>query len=245
MPDPAPSPPVLELAHLTAHYGRIQVLRGISLTVMPGELVCLLGSNGAGKSTTLLCASAIHHASGGSVRFLGEDLTRAAAHAVVARGLVHVPEGRRIFPKLSIDENLTMGAWLRHDRAGIARDRARVLDLFPILRDRLRQAGGTLSGGEQQMLALGRALMSAPKLLLLDEPTMGIAPLLAERIAATIQSLNRDGLPILLVEQNARLALRLAARAFVLENGAISMHGPAAELAHDPRVTAAYLGAEG
>jgi branched-chain amino acid transport system ATP-binding protein len=234
--------PLLELHAVDAAYGHVRALRGVTLTVMPGELVCLLGGNGAGKTTTLLCASAVHHAVAGSVRFAGEDLTRLPAHAVVARGLVQVPEGRRIFPRLSVAENLAMGAWLRRDRAGIARDRERIYALFPVLAERRGQEGGTLSGGEQQMLALGRALMAAPRLLMLDEPSMGIAPLLVARIAEAIRALNRDGLPILLVEQNARLALGLASRAYVLETGAIAMHGTSAELAGDPRIAATYLG---
>ncbi len=233
---------ILELRAVEATYGHVRALRGVSLNVMPGELVCLLGGNGAGKTTTLLCASAVHHAAAGSVLFHGEDITRLPAHAVVARGLVQVPEGRRIFPRLSVAENLAMGAWLRRDRVGIARDRERVYALFPVLAERRGQEGGTLSGGEQQMLALGRALMAAPRLLMLDEPSMGVAPLLVARIAEAIRALNRDGLPILLVEQNARLALGLSSRAYVLETGAIAMHGASAELASDPRVIATYLG---
>ena len=234
--------PILELRAVDAAYGHVRALHGVSLRVMPGELVCLLGGNGAGKTTTLLCASAVHHAAAGSVLFHGEDITRLAAHTVVARGLVQVPEGRRIFPRLSVAENLAMGAWLRRDRAGIARDRERVYTLFPVLAERRGQEGGTLSGGEQQMLALGRALMAAPRLLMLDEPSMGVAPLLVARIAEAIRALNRDGLPILLVEQNARLALGLASRAYVLETGAIAMHGTSAELSGDPRIVATYLG---
>ncbi len=237
MPDP-----VLELTTVAACYGHVQALRGISLRVDPGELVCLLGGNGAGKSTTLLCCSGIHRPSAGSIRLHGEDLATLPAHAIVARGLVQVPEGRRIFPRLSVDENLTMEAWLRCDRAAIARDRERVFSLFPVLAERRRQEGGTLSGGEQQMLAIGRALLSAPKVLLLDEPSMGVAPLVTERIAAAIRMLNRDGLAILLVEQNARLALALASRAYVLETGLIVAEGLAKALAHDPRVVGAYLG---
>jgi branched-chain amino acid transport system ATP-binding protein len=234
--------PILELRAVDAAYGHVRALHGVSLRVMPGELVCLLGGNGAGKTTTLLCASAVHHSAAGSVLFHGEDITRLPAHAVVARGLVQVPEGRRIFPRLSVAENLAMGAWLRRDRAGIARDRERVYTLFPVLAERRGQEGGTLSGGEQQMLALGRALMAAPRLLMLDEPSMGVAPLLVARIAEAIRALNRDGLPILLVEQNARLALGLASRAYVLETGAIAMYGTSAELSGDPRIAATYLG---
>jgi branched-chain amino acid transport system ATP-binding protein len=237
MPEPA-----LRLAAIEACYGHVRALRGLSLHVDPGELVCLLGGNGAGKSTTLLCCSGLHRISAGAITLLGEDLASLPAHAIVGRGLVQVPEGRRIFPRLSVDENLTMGAWLRRDRAAIARDRERVFALFPVLAERRRQEGGTLSGGEQQMLAIGRALLSAPRVLLLDEPSMGVAPLVAERIAAAIRELNRDGLAILLVEQNARLALSLASRAYVLETGSIVASGPAADLARDPRVIAAYLG---
>jgi branched-chain amino acid transport system ATP-binding protein len=236
------SEPVLELQAVGAVYGHIQALHGLSLQVGAGELVCLLGGNGAGKSTTLLCCSGIHRASAGTIRLHGTDITGLPAHAIVGRGLVQVPEGRRIFPLLSVDENLTMGAWLRHDHAAIRRDRERVFAMFPVLAERRRQEGGTLSGGEQQMLAIGRALMSAPRVLLLDEPSMGVAPLVAERIAEAIRTLNRDGLPILLVEQNARMALSLAHRAYVLETGRLVLEGVASDLAGDPRVIAAYLG---
>jgi ABC-type branched-subunit amino acid transport system ATPase component len=235
--------PLLELQGLSARYGQVHALRSIDLQVHTGELVCLLGGNGAGKSTTLLCCSGIHRASGGSIRFGDDDLTHLSAHAIVAKGLVQVPEGRRVFPRLTVAENLRMGAWLRRDRAAIARDSERVYTLFPILAERRQQEAGTLSGGEQQMLAIGRALMAAPRLLLLDEPSMGVAPLIAARIADAIRQLNRDGLSILLVEQNARLALQLASRAYVLETGRLAAHGPATHIANDPRVIEAYLGA--
>lgn len=236
------SDPVLELIGVGAVYGHIHALHDLSLQVGAGELVCLLGGNGAGKSTTLLCCSGIHRANAGTIRLLGADITGLPAHAIVGRGLIQVPEGRRIFPLLSVDENLTMGAWLRHDHDAIRRDRERVFAMFPVLAERRRQEGGTLSGGEQQMLAIGRALMSSPRVLLLDEPSMGVAPLVAERIAEAIRSLNRDGLAILLVEQNARMALSLAKRAYVLETGRLVLAGPAADLAGDPRVIEAYLG---
>ncbi len=239
---PTAATPVLTLSGINAHYGPIQVLHGLDLTVNAGEVVCLLGGNGAGKTTTLLCAAGVHHASNGRVTFFGEDLTRSPAHRNAAAGLVLVPEGRRIFANLSVAENLRMGAFLRRDAAQVARDLERVYALFPVLADRRRQSGGTLSGGEQQMLAIGRALLTAPKLLLLDEPSMGVAPQVVERLALVIRQLAADGLPILLVEQDAHLALSLASRGYVLETGHLVLAGSAIELSQDPRVREAYLG---
>jgi len=240
---PAVVAPVLTLSGIKAHYGPIQVLHGVDLTVNAGEVVCLLGGNGAGKTTTLLCVAGVHHASAGRVTFLGQDATHASAHRNAAAGLVLVPEGRRIFANLSVAENLRMGAFLRRDAAQVARDLERVYALFPVLADRRRQSGGTLSGGEQQMLAIGRALLTAPKLLLLDEPSMGVAPQVVERLALVIRQLAADGLPILLVEQDAHLALSLASRGYVLETGHLVLSGSAADLHQDPRVREAYLGA--
>ncbi len=233
---------LLELSIVCAGYGPITVLRDLALTVAPGEIVTMIGANGAGKTTTLATISGLVRASAGSVRFAGVDITRTPAHALVATGLAHVPEGRRIFPRLTVLENLKLGAFTRRDHAGIAADLERMLTLFPILGERRQQSGGTLSGGEQQMLAIARALMSRPRLLLMDEPSMGVAPLIVLRIFDTIRELNRDGLSILLVEQNARLALKLAHRAYVLETGRIVLTDRASALLNHPQVKAAYLG---
>jgi branched-chain amino acid transport system ATP-binding protein len=234
---------VLAISGLRAGYvAGADALRGVDLRVGPGELVALLGANGAGKSTLLRCCSGLLPVRAGTVRLLGEDITGRPAHGLVSRGLVHVPEGRRIFPRLTVDENLALGAWTRRDRSGIAADLDRIYALFPILAERRRQAGGTLSGGEQQMLAIGRALLSRPRMLLLDEPSLGIAPRLVQRILQAISSLNRDGLAILLVEQNAEAALAIAHRGVVLDTGGIALAGPAAELRQHPAVRAAYLG---
>ena len=218
------------------------MLHGVHLEVFPGEIVSLIGANGAGKSTTLMCISRIHRSSGG-IEFAGEDLTRLAPEQVVRRGLAQVPEGRRIFPRLTVRENLEMGAFIRADRDGIEQDLERVFGMFPILRERAAQQGGTLSGGEQQMLAIGRALMSRPKMLMMDEPSMGIAPILVAKIFDTVRNVLRaQGMTILLVEQNANAALRMSDRAYVLETGNIVLAGPGEELLRDPRVRAAYLG---
>ncbi len=236
------SEPLLSLESVEAGYGPIRAVRGVSLHVDAGEIVAVIGANGSGKTTTLMCCSGIVPLTGGTIRFQGEVLRSVPAHRIAARGLAHVPEGRRIFGGLSVLENLRLGAYTRDDRAGIARDLERAFALFPILAERRHQAGGTLSGGEQQMLAIARALMLAPRLLLMDEPSMGVAPLLVARIFAAIRQLHADGLSILLVEQNAALALATASRAYVLETGAVTMEGAAADLAADPRVRAAYLG---
>ena len=235
--------PLLELQRVHVHYGPIQALKGISLTVESGEIVTLLGANGAGKTSTLRAISGLVRPSAGRILLQDVDLTHRKPHEIVALGVGHVPEGRRIFPRLSVEENLRLGAFTVRDRTEIARRQEYVLSLFPRLAERRHQAGGTLSGGEQQMLAIGRALMMQPRILLLDEPSMGLAPVLVESIFEVIQRLNRDGTTILLVEQNARMALEVAHRGYVLETGRIVLSGPAAELAADPRVQAAYLGA--
>ena len=234
--------PLLELRDVRAKYGAIEALKGISLTVEAGEIVTLIGANGAGKTTTLTSISGLHKPSSGQVIFDGKDLAAVAPHDIVRLGLVHSPEGRRVFPRMTVAENLEMGAYTRDDKAGISADFARVYELFPVLRERKLQPAGTLSGGEQQMLAVGRAMMTKPKLLLLDEPSLGLAPLIVARIFQVIQTLNQQGVTILLVEQNARMALKIAHRAYVLETGEVTMAGPAADVLADPRVAAAYLG---
>jgi branched-chain amino acid transport system ATP-binding protein len=237
----AEAPALLELDQLAAGYGPIRVLKGVSLSVRAGEIVTLIGANGAGKTTTLMCISGIHRLTGGSVRFQGAPIHQLPAHEIVRLGCAQVPEGRKIFPRLSVLENLALGAFTR-DQAGIPGDLERVFQLFPLLAERRRQPGGTLSGGEQQMLAIGRALMSRPRLLLMDEPSMGVAPLLVAKIFAAIRALNRDGLAVLLVEQDARLALGLAARGYVLETGCMVLTDRAERLLDHPRVREAYLG---
>ncbi|MCT2281817.1 ABC transporter ATP-binding protein [Micromonospora chalcea] len=233
---------LLEIEDVSLLYGRIQALHGISLTVDEGEIVALIGANGAGKSTTMRAISGIRPVASGRIKFAGEDITKLRADLRVRRGLCQAPEGRGIFPGMSVLENLDMGAYTRRDKAGIAQDLARVLDLFPRLAERRKQAGGTLSGGEQQMLAVGRALMSRPKLLLLDEPSMGLAPMLIQQIFTIITEINQQGTTILLVEQNAQQALARAHRAYVLETGRIVKSGTGADLLHDPSVKEAYLG---
>ncbi len=236
---------MLEIADVRAGYGNIEALHGISLNVDEGEIVTLIGANGAGKTTALMTISGCVRARGGAIRFRGRDISQLATHEIVALGLVQSPEGRKIFPRLSVMENLEMGAFSRRDKDGIATDAKRVFDLFPILGERRRQPGGTLSGGEQQMLAIGRAMMARPKLLLLDEPSLGLAPLIVSRIFEVIRELNREGSTILIVEQNAQMALKAAHRGYVLETGTISMSGPAADLLSDQRVRSAYLGDAG
>ena len=232
---------MLRLDGLDVYYGEIHALRGVALEVREREIVALLGNNGAGKSTTLKTVSGLLRPRRGTIRFENDPLTGVAAHDIVARGIAHVPEGRRIFNRLTVRENLTMGAYLRTD-GGVAGDLDRVFDLFPRLKERIGQVAGTLSGGEQQMLAIGRALMANPRLLLLDEPSMGLAPVLVEQIFATIDSINRQGTTILLVEQNAAMALSIAHRGYVLETGVIVLTGSAAELAGNADVRRAYLG---
>ncbi len=233
---------VLRVSDLVVHYGAIQALRGISLAVEAGQVVALIGANGAGKTTTLRAVSKMLRPTSGAVRFLGEDVTRLPSHALVERGMAHAPEGRGIFLNLTVAENIALGAYLRKDRAGIARDAERAYQLFPILAERRTQVSGTLSGGEQQMLAVARALMSRPKLLLLDEPSLGLAPQVVERIFGVLREVNESGVALLLVEQNAHKALQLAHRAYVLETGSVVMEGTGRELLASPEVRKAYLG---
>ena len=232
---------MLEVETLHVYYGEIHALKGVTLGVGKGEIVTILGNNGAGKTTTLRTLSGLLPARAGNVRLEGETLLGVPAHEVVLRGVAHVPEGRRVFNRLTVFENLEMGAYTRAD-AGIEQDLERVFALFPRLRERRAQVAGTLSGGEQQMLAIGRALMAAPRILLLDEPSMGLAPILVEQIFETIQGINRQGTTILLVEQNAAMALSIAHRGYVLETGTIVLSGTAADLQEDPEVRRAYLG---
>jgi branched-chain amino acid transport system ATP-binding protein len=233
---------LLAINNLSVAYGGIKAVKGISLTVEDGELVTLIGANGAGKTTTLNTLGGLLTPAGGSMQYAGHDLVKLPAHDRVRQGLALVPEGRGVFARLTVAENLLMGAYHRHDRAGIAADLQKSYGLFSRLKEREHQLAGTLSGGEQQMLAIGRALMSRPRLLLLDEPSMGLAPLMVEKIFEIIRTINAEGVAILLIEQNARLALAAANRAYVMESGAITLSGPAAELAADERVKAAYLG---
>ncbi|QDU18900.1 ABC transporter ATP-binding protein [Urbifossiella limnaea] len=237
-------PPLLSVDKLEAGYGPINVLHGISLTVEPGEIVAMIGANGAGKTTTLMSLSGVVKARGGRVVFDGRDLTAAKvpAHQVVRFGLAQSPEGRKIFPRLTVLENLQMGAFTRTDADGVKADIEKAFGMFPILRERQHQAGGLLSGGQQQMLAIARALMSRPKLLLLDEPSLGLAPQIVVQIFEVIRELNRQGMSVLLVEQNARMALKVAHRGYVLETGRVTMSDRADVLLNDPRIRAAYLG---
>ena len=233
---------LLEVKNLTVSYGAIKALHDISFSVEDKEVITLIGSNGAGKTTTLHAVSNILKKDAGSIFFDGEDITDCAPDKIVERRLIQVPEGRRIFQNLSVRENLELGAYLRRDKAEIRRDTEKVFALFPRLKERVKQNAGTLSGGEQQMLAMGRALMASPKLLLLDEPSMGLAPILVDEIFSIIKKISAEGTTILLVEQNAYKALSVADRAYILETGAISKSGKAADLAADPAVKAAYLG---
>ena len=233
---------MLKVDNLEVAYGNIKAIKGISLEVNQGEIVTLIGSNGAGKSTTLRAISGILKPRNGSIIFNGERIDGVEGHEIVAKGICQSPEGRRIFPRMTVDENLDLGAFLRNDKAAIAADRERVLELFPRLQERIDQKAGTMSGGEQQMLAVGRALMGSPKLLLLDEPSMGLAPVLVDMIFETIEKINKQGTTILLVEQNALAALNVADRAYVLESGSIKMSGKAKDLISNDEVTKAYLG---
>lgn len=233
---------MLEITDLKVSYGAIQALRGINLTLNEGEIVALIGGNGAGKSTTLQTISGLLKPVSGSIRFLGNEITGVAPQEIVARGVIHVPEGRRIFSSLTVEENLEMGAYLQRDKAAKQRTLEEAFVRFPRLRERRKQAGGTLSGGEQQMLAIARAIMAQPKLLLLDEPSMGLSPVLVEQIFDIIESINEQGTSILLVEQNAQMALSIANRGYVLETGGIVLSGEADDLLHDPMVIEAYLG---
>jgi branched-chain amino acid transport system ATP-binding protein len=232
---------MLRVDDLHVYYGKIHALKGVTLDVRRGEIVALLGNNGAGKTTTLKSVSGLLAPRQGALILEGRPLEGVPPHDIVARGIAHVPEGRRIFNRLTVRENLMMGAYLRND-AGVARDLERVFALFPRLEERVGQVAGTLSGGEQQMLAIGRALMANPRLLLLDEPSMGLAPVLVEQIFQTIADINRQGMTMLLVEQNAAMALAIAHRGYVLETGTIALAGTAAELAENPDVRRAYLG---
>jgi branched-chain amino acid transport system ATP-binding protein len=234
--------PLLEAQDLNSAYGRVQALRGVSLEVRLGEIVCLVGGNGAGKTTLLRAVSGVQPVTGGRVRFAGEDVTRAPPHRRVAMGVAQVPEGRQIFGALAVADNLRLGAYLRRDGGGIAADLERVFAMFPVLKERRHTPGGALSGGQQQMLAIGRALMSRPRLLLLDEPSMGLAPLLVDQIFAAIQALKRDGVTVFLVEQNAAAALDIADRGYVIETGRIVHEGRARAMLADERLREAYLG---
>jgi branched-chain amino acid transport system ATP-binding protein len=232
---------LLEVDAIHTYYGAIEALRGVSLTVEEGEAVTIIGSNGAGKSTTLRSISGLTPATSGKIRFEGRDITRVPAHEIVERGIALSPEGRHCFARMTVRENLDMGAYKRRDTE-IAEDLEHVYDLFPRLKERERQKAGTMSGGEQQMLAIGRALMARPKLLMLDEPSMGIAPILVQRIYETIAEINRQGVAILLVEQNANYALDVSKRGYVLETGEVALTNASAELRNDPAVQRAYLG---
>jgi branched-chain amino acid transport system ATP-binding protein len=234
--------PLLQLEGVDAFYGSIQALHGISLHVNAGEIVCLLGGNASGKSTTMKIVLGLLTPRAGRVLVDGEDVTHQSTAARIRRGLASVPEARRVFPAMTIEENLRMGAYLRRDAAGIRADLERMYTLFPRLGERRRQLAGTMSGGEQQMLAMGRALMSRPRLICMDEPTMGLAPLFVERTLDLIAEINRQGASIFMVEQNATLALSIATRGYVLQNGALALDGPARQLLDDPAVQAAYLG---
>ncbi|MBQ1983219.1 MAG: ABC transporter ATP-binding protein [Spirochaetaceae bacterium] len=233
---------MLKVTDLTVHYGAIQALRGISFDVNQGEIITLIGSNGAGKTTTLHSVSNIIKKTSGKVEFENVDITNVSPDAIVKTGLIQVPEGRRVFANMSVKENLEMGAYTRKDKAGIKADMEMVYGLFPRLKERIKQLSGTLSGGEQQMLAMGRALMSKPKLLLLDEPSMGLAPILVDEIFSIIQEINKTGTTILLVEQNAFKALSIADRAYILETGTVIKSGKASDLINDEAVKSAYLG---
>jgi branched-chain amino acid transport system ATP-binding protein len=233
---------VLEMSDINVYYGAIHALRGISLRVEQGEVVTLIGANGAGKTTTLSTICGLMRSDTGFVKYMGKDIGREPAHKLVKDGLVMAPEGRGIFPNLSVEENLNIGAYARSDKVEIQKDLKHAYEIFPRLEERKRQKGGTLSGGEQQMLAIARALMSKPKLLLLDEPSLGLAPLIVKTIFETVDRVNKEGVTILLVEQNANIALKHSDRAYVIESGEIEIEGKSSELLTDPRVKAAYLG---
>ena len=233
---------LLELDNVKTYYGNIRALKGISIDVNEGEIVCLIGGNGAGKSTTLMTISGVLTPEEGDVIYQGRSIVSLRPDSIVQMGICQVPEGRMVFPMLSVMENLDLGAYLRKDKDGIKKDLERVFGLFPILRERLKQAGGTLSGGEQQMLAIGRALMARPKLLLLDEPSLGLAPILVDTIFDIIRQINKQGTTILLVEQNAQLALQFSHRGYVIETGEIALADTSAELLNNDQVKKAYLG---
>ena len=242
MSESASSGSILEIDDIHVYYGAIHAIKGVSLTVGQGEIVTLIGANGAGKSTTLRAINGLNRPRQGSIRFQGGDITDASPHAIVKGGIAQSPEGRRLFPRMSVTENLEMGAFQRTDKENFSADMDRVFELFPRLHERRTQKAGTMSGGEQQMCAIGRALMARPKLLLLDEPSMGLAPIFVDRIFETIIEVNKAGTPVLLVEQNALMALDVAKRAYVMETGRIALEGPANELKTNERVRATYLG---
>jgi branched-chain amino acid transport system ATP-binding protein len=233
---------LLDLENVHVHYGAIHALKGVTIAVEPGQIVTLVGANGAGKSTTLRAISGLLRPSQGAIRFQGKPLAGCPAHEIVGLGISHVPEGRIVFANLSVEDNLELGAYLRKDRAGIAADRKKIYAIFPRLEERRRQASGTLSGGEQQMLAIGRALMARPKLLLMDEPSLGLAPILVREIFRVIREIREQGMTIVLVEQNARMALSVADRGYVLETGVVCLADRADALLQNPEVQAAYLG---
>jgi branched-chain amino acid transport system ATP-binding protein len=235
---------ILEVDDIHVYYGSIHALKGVSLKVGSGEIVTLIGANGAGKSTTLRAINGLNHPRWGAIRFEGREVTTASPHSIVKGGIAQSPEGRRLFPRMSVTENLEMGAFQRTDRESLKADMDRVFELFPRLHERRSQKAGTMSGGEQQMCAIGRALMAKPKLLLLDEPSMGLAPIFVEKIFEIVREINAQGTPVLLVEQNALMALETAHRAYVMETGQIALEGPAAELKTNERVQKAYLGLE-
>lgn len=233
---------IIETENLTKRFGRHDAVRGLNLSVPEGATLALIGANGAGKTTTLKAVSGILHPRAGEIRLGGESLAHIAPHDISSLGVMQVPEGRRIFARLTVDENLQMGAFARRDRRAVAEDRARVLELFPRLHERLKQVAGTLSGGEQQMVATARALMARPRVLLMDEPSMGLSPVMVEHVFETIRTINQQGVTILLVEQNALLALSIADRAYVLESGRVVLSGRGPELIDDEKVQRAYLG---
>ena len=233
---------MLTLSNLQCNYGKVAAVRSLSLEVHKGELVSLIGANGAGKTTTLRAISGIVRAAGGRIEFEGADITRASPRRVLELGIAHCPEGRRVFPYMSVRENLEMGCFLRSDRASIASDFERIFERFPVLAERREQAAGTLSGGEQQMLAISRALMSRPKLVLFDEPSLGLAPNIVERTFEIIRQIRAEGVTVVMVEQNAAAALELSDRAYVMEQGAVALTGTGESLLHDPHVQRAYLG---
>ena len=233
---------MLRLESVTAGYGRIAALHDVTLEVRRGELVCLIGANGAGKSTTLKAISGLVRPTAGRITWDGQEIQRLAPDEILRRGIAHCPEGRRVFPHMTVEENLAMGAYVRTDDAAVRADLASAFDHFPVLRERRRQAAGTLSGGEQQMLAIGRALMARPRLILFDEPSLGLAPAMVEATFRIIADIQRSGTTVFMVEQNAYMALRLASRAYVMETGRIALEGPATALLDDPEVRRAYLG---
>jgi len=233
---------VLEISELVCCYGKVEAIKGISLSIKQGQLVALIGANGAGKSTTLRAISGLLPSASGRMTFEGEDVSRCSAREILARGIAHCPEGRRVFPDMTVEENLDMGAYLRRDSAGIASDRDRVLTQFPRLAERRSQVAGTLSGGEQQMLAIGRAIMSKPKLMMFDEPSLGLAPNIVEHVFGIIEGIRQSGTTVLMVEQNAYAALDMCDYAYLMEAGSIVLSGPGSELIDNKHIRAAYLG---